>query len=404
MIGDRLKQARIAAGMTQDEVVAALLEHGQTLTKAGLSKYERGGSLPKPSVLRALAKVFGVTADFFLEEPSVNVQWLAFRKASSLKLSDQFRIKTVAAAQVEAFVMLQHALEPKRELHPAPRTRVTSPEDAETAADKLRKSWRLGDQPIESVTRTIEDAGGIVVESSDAAGFFDGLSGWVDKTTPIVVVNSGATDDRRRFSLAHELGHLFMDVGDADPKTEEKLAHRFAAAFLVPAATAKRELGDKRRHLDLRELALLKLKHGLSMQAWVYRAVDLGIIDQSHCRNLFAEFSSKGWRKEEPVKFEGKEKPTKLRQLTVRAFAEGLLTVSQAERICPDVMQDCTDARPYVAGSMDARSLMKLPKAERDRLMEQAATLVQGDYSPGGALTGFEALGEKDLLDDSSKD
>ena len=67
-------------------------------------------------------------------------------------------------------------------------------------------------------------------------------------------------------------------------------------------------------------------------------------------------------------------------------------------------MQDCTDARPYVAGSMDARSLMKLPKAERDRLMEQAATLVQGDYSPGGALTGFEALGEKDLLDDSSKD
>lgn len=399
MVGDRIKQARVAAGMTQDEVVTALLEHGQTLTKAGLSKYERGGSVPKPTVFRALAKVFGVASDFFLEEPHVSVQWLAFRKTSSLNLGEQERIKTVASAQVEAFVTLRRALEPKREQPQVPRSRVGSLEEAETAAEKLRKSWRLGDQPVESVTSAIEDAGGIVVESGDETGFFDGLSGWAEKTTPVVVVNSAAKDDRRRFSLAHELGHLFMDVGNADPKAEEKLAHRFAAAFLVPASTAKRELGEKRRHLDFRELSLLKLKHGLSMQAWVYRAADLGIIDQSHFRTLFAEFTAKGWRKEEPVKFEGREKPTKLRQLTVRAFSEGLLTVSQAERICPDVMKDCTDTRPHVPGSMDARSLIKLPKDERERLMEQAAALVQGDYNADGALAGFEALGEEDHRD-----
>lgn len=399
MIGERIKQARVAAGMTQDEVVAALKHHGQELTKAGLSKYERGGSTPKAPVLRGLAKVFGVTASFFVEEPQATVTWLAFRKASSLRTSEQERIKTVASAQVEAFVSLRHALEPNRELPQAPRTRVTSPEHAETAAETLRASWNLGDQPIESVTCAIEDAGGIVVESGDDDGFFDGLSGWVEKATPVVVVNSSAKDDRRRFSLAHELGHLFMDVGDVDSKTEEKFAHRFAAAFLVPAATAKRELGEKRRHLDLRELAMLKLKHGLSMQAWVYRAADLGIIDQAHCRNIFAEFSSRGWRKEEPVAFEGKERPSRLRQLTVRAFAEGLLTAVQAERICPNVMQDCSDVRPPVPGSMDARSLMKLPKDERDRLMEQAATLVQGDYNPDGALAGFDALGEEDHRD-----
>jgi Zn-dependent peptidase ImmA (M78 family)/transcriptional regulator with XRE-family HTH domain len=404
MIGDRIKQARIAAGMTQDEVVAALERHGQELTKAGLSKYERGGSVPKSTVLRALAKVFGVAADFFLDEPQVTVKWLAFRKASELRVAEQDRIKTVAAAQVEAFVALHRALEPKRNQPQAPRTRVNSPDDAESAAEQLRKSWRLGDQPIESVTSAIEDAGGIVVESGDDGGFFDGLSGWVEQSTPVVVVNASAKDDRRRFSLAHELGHLFMDVGNADSKTEEKLAHRFAASFLVPAATAKRELGEKRRHLDLRELAMLKLKHGLSMQAWVYRAADLGIIDQAHCRNLFAEFSAKGWRKEEPVKFEGKEQPNRLRQLTVRAYAEGLLTIAQAERICPNVMQDCTEARPTVPGSMDARSLMKLQKDERDRLMEQAAALVQGDYNPDGALSGFEALGEEDHRDKPIQD
>jgi len=386
MIGARIRQARIAAGMSQDEVVAALVVHGRTLTKAGLSKYERGGSVPKPTMLRGLANVFGVSADFFMEEPEVGVEWLAFRKASGLRKSAQERIKIVAAARAEAFVTLRQALEPKWEQPLAPRPRVRTPEQAETAAEKLRESWRLGTQPIESVTSTIEDAGGIVVEAGDPDTFFHGLSGWAKSSTPVVVVNSAASDDRRRFSLAHELGHLFMEVGECDSKTEETLAHRFAAAFLVPASTAKRELGERRRHLELRELAMLKLKHGLSMQAWVFRAADLGIVDQAHARTLFAEFSSRGWRKEEPVKFEGREQPTRLRQLTVRALAEGLLSVAQAERICPDAMQDCTDARPVVPGSMDARSLIKLPKDERDRLMEQAAALVQGDYDTDGVM------------------
>lgn len=404
MIGDRIRQARVAAGMTQDEVVASLETKGQSLTKAGLSKYERGGSVPKPTMLRALASVLGVTSSFFLEEPDARVEWLAFRKASSLKLSEQERIKTVAAAQVEAFVTLRRALEPKREPPETPRTRVATPEDAEKAAEKLRERWRLGDQPIESVTVAIEDGGGIVIESDGEAGHFDGLSGWVEETTPVVVVSEEASDDRRRFSLAHELGHLCMDVGDIRPKTEEQLAHRFAAAFLVPAATAKRELGERRRHLDLRELAMLKLKHGLSMQAWVYRATDLGIIEQAHCRTLFAEFSARGWRKEEPVTFEGHERPSRLKQLTVRAHAEGLLTAVQAERVCPGVTQDCDEPRRNIAGSMDARSLMKLPKDERDRLMEQAAALVHGAYESGGALTGFEAFGEEDHHDNPIED
>ena len=327
------------------------------------------------------------------------------RPVSGLGKSAQERIKTVAAARVEAFVTLRQALEPKWEQPLAPRLQVRTLEQAEAAAERLRESWHLGNQPIESVTSTIEDAGGIVVEVGDDDTFFDGLSGWAKSSTPVVVVNSAASDDRRRFSLAHELGHLFMEVRECDSKTEERLAHRFAAAFLVPASTAKRELGERRRHLDIRELGMLKLKHGLSMQAWVYRAADLGIVDQAHARTLFAEFSSRGWRKEEPVKFQGREQPTRLRQLAVRALAEDLLSVAQAERFCPDVMRDCTDARPVVPGSMDARSLIRLPKDERERLMEQAAALVQGDYdTDGGALAGFDALGEEDHRDKPVED
>jgi Zn-dependent peptidase ImmA (M78 family)/transcriptional regulator with XRE-family HTH domain len=367
-----------------------------SITKAGLSKYERGGSVPKARMLRALAKTLGVSTDFFLEEPSTGMRWLAFRKALRLGKKQQERIKTLASVQVDAFLVLRHALEPTRRTRPIPITRVKSPEDAESAAQKLRDHWRLGDQPIESVTTAIEDGGGVVVESGDEDDFFDGLSGWANEETPVVVVSAAVSDDRRRFSLAHELGHLLMDVRNVDPKTEEQLAHRFAAAFLVTATTARRELGDRRRHLDFRELATLKLKHGLSMQAWILRAVDLDIIELAHAGTLFAEMSARGWRKSEPVEFEGRERPMRLRQLTVRALAEGVLSRTQAEKFYPDIQADLSGVAAQLLSSLDARRLMRMPRAERAALLTQAAALVETEYDDGGALSGLESLAEGD--------
>lgn len=405
MIADRIRQARIAAGMTQDEVVAALATHGLSLTKAGLSKYERGGSTPRPTLLRGLAQVLGVESSFFLEKPAVVVRWLAFRKLARMGRKRQDRVKAVAESQLEVLLTLQRALEPALAEAPPSRIAVRTPDDAEAAAEALRAHWRLGDQPIESVTAAIEDGGGVVVESGDEGDFFDGLSGWANEMVPVAVVSSAVSDDRRRFSLAHELGHLFMEIDDAvDERTAEKLAHRFAAAFLVTAATARRELGTRRRRLDFRELALLKQKHGLSMQAWIFRAADLGIIEPAHARSLFADLSARGWRRREPVDFAGEERPRKLRQLTVRALAEGLLSVTQAERICPGVTQEAGGLGSEGVGAMSARSLRRLPAAERDRFLEQAAAIVAGNYEAGASLAGFEALRGEDQLDTSLDD
>ncbi len=91
---------------------------------------------------------------------------------------------------------------------------------------------------------------------------------------------------------------------------------------------------------------MLKQKHGLSMQAWIIRAADLGIIRKSHARALFTEMGRRGWRREEPVKFEADERPKKLRQLTMRALAEGLLTRARAERIWPGVTSDIAEEQP----------------------------------------------------------
>lgn len=400
MLQNRLKQARLAAGMTQDEVVEALATHGVSLTKAGLSKYERGGSSPKPAVLRSLGTVLGVEASFFLERPSTEVRWLAFRKASRMGEKRQERVKVLAESQLDIVLKLRQAFEPKQDGDSPPRTRVAEFEDAERAAEALRAHWQLGDQPIESVTAVIEDGGGVVVEAGSEDDLFDGLSGWANGVIPVVVVSSASSDDRKRFSLAHELGHLFMEVGEGAASAGEKLAHRFAAAFLVTASTARRELGSRRRHLELRELAHLKRKHGLSMQAWILRAADLGIIEPAHARTLFAEMSARGWRRQEPVDFQGREKPMKLRQLAVRALAEGLLSRAQAERVCPGITREVDHLDDEPLGALAARSLLRLPEADRERLMEQAAALIADEYQAGGDLTGFESLTEQDHFDE----
>ena len=132
------------------------------------------------------------------------------------------RVKALAASEVEVLLTLCRALEPTRDEVALTPTTVRSPEDAEKAAMSLRAKWKLGDQPIESVTATIEDGGGLVVESPCDDDVFDRLSGWANESVPVVVVSSDVSDDRRRFSLAHELGHLFMDVRDVNERTGGK--------------------------------------------------------------------------------------------------------------------------------------------------------------------------------------
>ena len=53
MISERLKQIRLARGLSLDALVDAM---GGVVTKQAVSKYETGKSQPTPKVVRALAR------------------------------------------------------------------------------------------------------------------------------------------------------------------------------------------------------------------------------------------------------------------------------------------------------------------------------------------------------------
>ena len=401
MIGARIKQARLACGLTLDGLSEKMAAAGHSITKAALSKYELSKSIPGPAFLAALAKVLLVRRSYFSEASPVNVAWIGFRKRSSMSIAKQEHVQAFASQVVENQLWLQQLLYPQlRPALPEPR-QASSMDDAESAAADLRKAWNLDDSPIDSLTATVENHGGVVVACEDISQDFDGLAGRTNSGFPVAVVSMEASADRRRYSLAHEIGHLLLLLcASLTDKATEQLANRFASALIVPPAVARSELGSKRRRLDFRELGLLKEKYGLSIQGWIRRAADLQIIEESQYKNLCIEISRNQWRKVEPFDFRGNETPSRLKQMTLRAFSEGVISERKAEQITPG----CTEKMvPHGKEKLSAAEIRRLPRAQRSAMLASAAAMAESEYATNRDLTSFEAYGEDDLYDDDVK-
>ena len=367
MIGKRIRLARQLAGLTQEGVATALNQAGISVTKAAISNYETGKREPSARVLLELAGLFGVRTDYFFYEPDVVVKWLAYRRRSTLaktiKETLQGYAEDVAALHFELRSMLYPDV---RAAFPPPQT-ASDMEGAETAAQRLRDEWGLHPlRPIENLTFTAESNGVIVVNWKKQTGRFDGLSGWLNDTVPITVVNTYRQVDRRRFSLAHELGHLLMRTsGDLS----EKLAHRFAAALLVPRKAALHELGRKRQRISLPELGTLKRRYGLSIQGWIYRAKDLDIISKAYADTLWPQINMLGWKKEEPAEYAyvADEEPVLLSQMIQRGLKEQVVTGDRIRQVFPEFENGKAPVTVSGGKFPSSREILAMPLEERER-------------------------------------
>ena len=370
MLGERLREARVAAGLSLDDLARRL---ERPISKQALSKYERGASQPPPRRLSEIAAALSVRTSALLAEPAAEIQWEGFRKLAKLSKARQERVRAVAAQRLESEVRLRAMFHfDERHDLPGPIT-VHDLADSDYAAATLRMRWNLGDRPVDNLVGLIEERGGAVLAWPEAWGF-DGLSGWAG-STPVLVLNAQLPPDRLRFNAAHELGHLVM-ASTGDEKQDERFAHRFAASFLVPAEAARRELGARRRHLNHDELGLLKQRWGLSMQGWIRRARDLEIISEDLYRTLNVQFRRQGWHREEPIPYTASESPSLFRRLVLRAHAEGAITSAEAERLSPGASETIEHA---AVDETSVRELARRPPDERRAVLREATIDVDAD-------------------------
>lgn len=391
MVGARLKQARLLAGMTQRELAGALGEVGFQISAAAISKYEKAKSFPTAQFMLHASGVLGVPGSYLLHEPETEIQWAAFRRHSGFGKRKQEAVMAYASDIAELQVELHSLLYPNSPPDlPAP-AKVNDFQDAEEIARQLRSTWDVGNRPLDNLVQTAEDRGVIVIGWEDDSGKFDGLSGWCG-AYPVTVINANRSADRKRFNLAHEIGHLVMDTTDAS-EDDERLAHRFAAALLVPAEHAFRELGRERRHIDWGELMMLKRKYGLSMGAWIRRARDLKIISEQHYAALNIERSSLGWRTREPVEYLGDEEPLQLKLMVQRGVAEGLVSIDRMTKIGVDVPDAGLDNEMMPRGDYpSATEMLAMGQDERRRWIRRMF-----EWAEGVDFEVFEAFGEEEF-------
>ena len=323
-IGQRIKQARKANNLSLRKLAEEI-----GVSAMAISKYERDLDVPGSGIMLRLAQALKVKVDFFFRPSIVSVQLEAFRKHTTLRIKEQEAIRMRIQDWVERYLEVENLFPDEQYPSDLPRFQAYSMNEIEDAAVKLREHWRLGADPIENLVQLLEDHG-IKVGIISAFDHFDACTFKADGSA-VIVTKAELTGDRQRFNLGHELGHLVLDVlGDLDP---EKAANRFVGAFLVPTNTARYELGNQRTDLNFNELYMLKHKYGLSMQAWVYRAKDLGIISDHTASRLFQQFRSNSWNRQEPGKSYPTEIPSRMDRLVYRALAEDLICRSRAQEL-----------------------------------------------------------------------
>jgi Zn-dependent peptidase ImmA (M78 family)/DNA-binding XRE family transcriptional regulator len=332
MIGERIKQARTAAGYTTRD-----LGEKAGVSAMAISKYERGESTPSSRVLLEIAKALGVRVDYFFRQAQLNLERVSYRKHRDMPAKEERKILADVQDQIERWLELEAFLTtPWSVPFEAPKElakQIADLDQIEDVAVKVRDAWDLGLNPILDLIDTLEERGITVIATPfDADQKFDGFSAKANGK-PVIVINETAPGDRQRFTLAHELGHLILKDRLPRKVDEEGACNRFAGAFLVPEPSAKKALGNKRTWLEPQELALLKQEWGLSMGGWSYRARDLGVLPQIHMRSLWNLFREHGWDKKEPEPQYPREETRLFKQLVYRALAEEMVSESKAAEL-----------------------------------------------------------------------
>jgi Zn-dependent peptidase ImmA (M78 family)/transcriptional regulator with XRE-family HTH domain len=346
MFSERLKLARKRAGLSLRD-----LADSTGVSHQAIKKYEDGDMYPNSQVLVSLSRTLSVSIDFLMSNQVEELVGVEFRKHSGTTRKDRARVEAAVIEEVEHYLEVESVLgidEAKIDLGGlSAEGPITSLEEAEQRALRLRDHWKLGHDPILSITALLEEQGFKVAEV-DLPDKVVGLTCEVKREgdkppfSVIVVAKNNPNVERRRFTLAHELAHkLIPEV--AEGVNKERAMHRFAGALLVDSDHLKRDVGGKRHAFAYREIIKLKHLYGVSASSLLLRLRDLGLLSEDAVNVAFRTYA-KTWRKSEPepLALNGPyfETPMRFEQLVYRALAEQMLSLPRAAELLNRSVQD----------------------------------------------------------------
>jgi len=309
--GERLKKARIYRGWT-----AAELAEKTGCSRQTISMYENKGTKPlENETVERLASVLRFPISFFFQSDkarTVEIGSTYFR--ALLTTNKKYRAEQIQKMEFisQIYTFINEYVNFDLQQMPVVPVGV----DPERAASILRNQWGLGDRPIENIVHIVENSGILVTAFDTSTDDVDAFSQRVSITNEIGEQESryiiGYSSNKKaaariHFDVAHELGHICLHDWDEDIEELEKdefrereeEAHKFAAAFLLPAVSFANDA--KKVPPTIPAYTNLKRKWKTSIAAMFRRSYNLKIITMQDYQNGMKMLQKRGMRKAEPL-------------------------------------------------------------------------------------------------------
>ena len=338
-LGPRLHLARRKAGFSLRKLADAT---DGMISHASIRQVENGERWPDEVTLQALCLALNVSPRSLLAPLEISLGEIEFRKVARTTAADRQAVREEILDLLERYLEVEDILE-LDEQWSAPTLKVASSNEDESypedMAMALRKEWKLGIEPIHDFTKILEERG-LKVLFPEASVTISGLTCEVHRvgrpSVFVVVANRGHSLERRRFTLAHELGHRILDFEGLNGKMAESVCNRFAGAFLAPKQTLERELGTEQRTPIYGEIIMTKRFFRVSAAMLITRLMHIGIMDVA-ARDRFFKTMGKDWRTVEPEPLEVKDsarlEPSRLDRLVYRALAMDFISPGKAAEL-----------------------------------------------------------------------
>ena len=289
-VGTRVALARHAHNLTQ----AALAER-IGVDRSALARIESGSRQLSALELAALARATDLPIDWFIGE---SVPVVASRRAGGLHDPSIVDVRVDVLARDVMQMLELDLIRP-----PASRLALSVPRNvaaAEEAATEVRAHIGIEAGPTTNLVAAAE-ALGVFAYSLELASAADGAYVAINDGLGVVLLNGTHASARRRFTLAHEIGHhVFQDAYAVDLEATERseterLIDAFAIHLLLPRRTLERRWSELRGGEEPRSAAIvIGAEHRLSWTALCGHLVNLGLLDRDR-GDVMREELPRGW-------------------------------------------------------------------------------------------------------------
>ena len=278
-IGKNLKRIRLLKNLSLKDAGNLL-----NMTATAISKYEKGEILPDSKKLIDFANAYNVKSIELLKVYNApKMKFTSFRKKKRLTGQNLELLEELIQDEVTKYLEIIEMNNIDTDNIKLKKYSCNNLEDAEKAANDFRNYIKISNkQPISDLINILENLGIIIIQIKNPDNRFDDFDGLSEivNNIPVIVLLDGIKDGaRQRFTIAHELGHLVLNINN-DELDEERLCNRFASALLMPKEAVINEFGYSRGNINFFELTAFKNEFKVSYTAIVYRLKDLNIISE----------------------------------------------------------------------------------------------------------------------------